>query len=198
MIRATESSLPAQKLPQHLSPSSVTSLTQLQPCCPSECTSCLGHSPPASSGVLTTPMSRTSGKYPCTPWDLPSQCKPQSRKANRGLSSSSGPTHQKILPGKSPSEVTSQLNQEHEVLGEPPVQQAEPPIPSSSPNQTTAMTFPNHQILFFLWNLPSSSAETRLPPTCSVPQPGSRVSPSEPHRNKSISSEEVSRQNDNP
>lgn len=86
----------------------------------------------------------------------------------------------------------------HEVLREPPVQQGEAPISSSSPNQTTAMTVPNHQILFFLWNLPSSSAETRLPPACSVPQPGSQISPSEPHRNKSISSKKVSRQNDNP
>lgn len=164
-----------------------------------------GHSPPASSGVLTTPISSKNGKYPRTPSDLPSQHKPRSRKANRGLvsqfthlSSSSSATNQKILPGKSPSEVTSWLNQEHEVLREPPVQQAEALISSSSPNQTTAMTVPNHQILFFLWNLPSSSAETRLPPTCSVPQPGSRISPSEPHRNKSISSKKVSRQNDNP
>lgn len=114
------------------------------------------------------------------------------------LSSSSGATNQTFLPGKSPSEVTSQLDQEHEVLKEPPVQQTEAPISSSSPNQTTAMTFPHHQILFFLWNLPSSSAETRLPPICSVPQPGSRISPSQAHRNKSISSKEVSRQNDNP
>lgn len=122
------------------------------------------------------------GNILCTPLDLPSQHKPQSRDVNHGLasqfthlSSSSGATKQQILPGKSPSEETSQLNQEHEVLREPPVQQAEAPISSSSADQTTAMTFPSHQILFFLWILPSSSAETRLPPTCSVPQPGSRI-----------------------
>jgi len=70
------------------------------------------------------------------------------------LSSSSGATNQKILPGMSPSEVTSRLNGEHEVLGEQQVQQAEAPIRSSSLNQTTVTTVPNHQLVFFLSNLP--------------------------------------------
>lgn len=123
-------------------------------------TRCAGtlHLLPAPSRPQPSSAART-GNSPAAPAPaLPSQQKPRSGKVSQSthLSSSSGATDQKTLPGMSPSEETSQPSREREVLGEPQpqIQQVEAPASSSSLNQTTAMAAPSHQLLFVLCSLP--------------------------------------------